>query len=377
MLEPWEEIQKVSDYLKRFVYQHGEDSLAGSLPHVLKPLPKRPTVMGMDSPHQTGDHVSYDMLTRGPFYCMTSHFTSIAPQAPVRGAHRHIGAPSLFCLGGKGWEWNDGETYYFETYDIMTVPPYTIHQHGGDREVGCEIFVPEDGRIHHLLGLIWREQHKLSEKPVFPEGTEPIHDDKGKLLGYRIKRGVLGITKDIEVMLGPEPSRDASFQARRSAGPWKAPVENTYDRYLKLMHEEADFCRESPHVVREQEQAWEWTAQGKLKWLVHPLMELATKRKWIYFHEIPEGSRSGRHRHVSEELILVLEGRGYDIHDGERWDWEQGDLICIPAMTEHQHFNLGQSRALLLNSMPSIYTYLGLGGIEQLEEAPEYTEKGR
>ncbi|MBI2985396.1 MAG: cupin domain-containing protein [Deltaproteobacteria bacterium] len=373
MLEPWREAQKVADNLKRFVYQRQEDSLASSLPHVLKQLPMKPTVMGMDSPHQTGDHLAYDMLTRGPHYCMTSHFTRIAPNAPVRGVHRHIGAPSLFCLTGKGWERNDGETYLFETYDLLTVPPYTVHQHGGDKEIGCVIFVPEEGRVHHIMGLIWREQHKLSEKPTFPQGTEPIYDAEGKLLGYRIKKGVLGVTKDIEVILGPEPNREAVFQARRAAGSWKGAAENTYDRYLKLMHDEADLCRNAPHVVLEKEEPWEWTAQGKLKWMVHPSMDLATKRKWIYFHEISAGSRSGRHRHVSEELALVLEGRGFDIHDGERWEWEQGDLICIPSMTAHQHFSLGSSRALLLCAMPCAYTNLGVGGIEQLEAAPEYT----
>ena len=373
MLEPWREVQDVPDQMKRFVYQRQEDTKAGSLPHVLKQLPMQPTVMGMDSPHQTGDHISYDMLTRGPLYCMTSHFTRVAPQAPVRGAHRHIGAPSLFCLTGKGWEWNDGETYNFETFDILTVPPYTIHQHGGDKDIGCTIFVPEDGRIHHVLGLIWREQHKLNEKPTFPQGTEPINDSEGKLIGYRIKKGVLGIAKDIEVILGPEPNREASFQARRTAGNWNGSVENTYDRYMKLMHDEADLCRHAPHVVLEKQEPWQWTRQGRIKWLIHPEMVIATKRKYIYFHEIPPGSRSGRHRHVSEELVLVLEGKGYDIHDGERWNWEQGDLICIPGMTEHQHFNSGSDRVLLLNAMPATYINLGVGGIEQIEDAPEFS----
>ncbi|MBI2986344.1 MAG: cupin domain-containing protein [Deltaproteobacteria bacterium] len=377
MLEPWREVQEVSDRLKRFVYQDQEDFLARSLPHVVKQLPMKPTVMGMDSPHQTGHHVCYDMLTRGPLYGMTSHFTRVAPNAPVRGVHRHIRAPALFCINGKGWEWNDGETYLFETYDLLIIPPYTMHQHGSDKEIGCTIYVPETGRMGHLLGLMYREQHKLSEKPTFPEGTEPIYGDEGKLLGYRIKKGVLGITKDIEVILGTEPNREATFQARRSARGWKAPVEDTNDRYLKLMHDEAEFCRKVDHVARDAEEPWEWTRQGKLKWMVHPDTETATNGVWIYFHEIPTGSRSGKHRHVSEELILVLEGHGYDLHDGERWDWEQGDLICVPSMTVHQHFNLGEDRALLLSSMPSFYMNLGLGGIEQLEDAPEFMQEGR
>ena len=86
----------------------------------------------------------------------------------------------------------------------------------------------------------------------------------------------------------------------------------------------------------------------------------------------PPGSRSGRHRHVMEEQLFVLRGRGYDIHDGARWNWERGDLINIPPMTEHQHFNLdAEEPVLLYSSMPSMGTDLGLGGIEQFEDAPE------
>src|SRR6185436_12420374 len=103
------------------------------------------------------------------------------------------------------------------------------------------------------------------------------------------------------------------------------------------------------------------TRQERINWLIHPDMRIATKRKYIYFHEISPRSRSGRHRHMAEELILVLEGKGYDVHDGERWNWEQGDLICIPGMTVR-----------LLCAFPATYLNLGVGGIEQLEDAPEW-----
>ena len=46
-------------------------------------------------------------------------------------------------------------------------------------------------------------------------------------------------------------------------------------------------------------------------------------------------------------------------------------------MISHQHFNLGHDRALLLSSIPSIYLHLGLGGIEQIDEAPEYLDESR
>jgi len=372
ILEPWKhDHSEHPDEVKRLVHQHMEDRTAGALPHVIEQLPKQPTVQGMDSPHQAGDHISYDMLTRAPHYLLTSHFTSIRPGAPVRGSHRHISAPTLFCLDGRGWERNDDAYYEFDGLDLLVVPPYTIHQHGGFDDVGAEIYVPETGRIHHIMGLVWREQHKLSEKPTFPDGTEPLYEGE-ELVGYRIKRGVLGIEEDIDVMLGAEPQREAAFKGRRESGSSTGEPQDTYERYVQLMHDEADYCREVDHVVRGADRPWEFTRHGKLRWYVHPRTETASKQKWIYLQEIASGSRSGRHRHIAEELILVVRGRGYDVHDGHRWDWKEGDLICIPTMTDHQHFVAGDEDALLLSAMPSHYTFLGLGGIEQFEDAPEF-----
>ena len=371
-LAPWNQERSThSDFLKRFVFQNQEEALARSLPHVIKPFPPKKGVSGTSSPHQTGDLVCYDLLIRAPLYNLTSHFSSIQPTAPVRGAHRHISAPTLFCLSGKGWEWNDGRTYHFETYDLLVVPPYTTHQHGCDKNIGCEIYVPKT-RMPHALGLGGRDQIKFSEKPTFPEGTDPIHDKQGKLVGYRIKKGVLGITRDIEVYLGGEPNKEACFKARRDTGPWCESVEDTYDRYRKLLHDEVLFCKTVTHVIRYEEQPWEWTRQGRLKWFVHPGIANSARRLWLYMQEIPAGGRSGKHRHAAEEQVFVIQGRGYDIHDGERWNWEKGELVAIPSMADHQHFNSDDRQpALLLSSMPSLYTDLGLGGIEQLEDAPE------
>ena len=94
--------------------------------------------------------------------------------------------------------------------------------------------------------------------------------------------------------------------------------------------------------------------------------------------EIPPGSCSGKHRHMTEEQVLIIKGRGHDVHDGTKWDWERGDLVSIPAMAEHQHFNRDPDNSvLLLSSMPSVGVALGLGGIEQLEDAPEYSDSQR
>ncbi|MFM9971021.1 MAG: cupin domain-containing protein [Burkholderiales bacterium] len=52
--------------------------------------------------------------------------------------------------------------------------------------------------------------------------------------------------------------------------------------------------------------------------------------------------QSGKHRHQGGLVIFVLEGSGWTICDGERYEWSAGDLILLPIKpggVEHQHFN--------------------------------------
>ncbi len=372
----WQDTEesKHPDQLKRFVYQKQEQVRADSLPHVIKALPPQQTMNGRSSPHQAGDLTCCDILIRAPLYELTGHFMFFQPNAPLRGVHRHISPVAIFCLSGKGWEVNDDERYEFETYDLLVVPPFSIHQHGGDREIGGSLYASQ-ARMIHALALLQREQIQFCENPVFPAGTEPLHNEEGKLIGYRIKKGVLGITKDIDVYLGPEPNTEAVFKSRREAASKEVDVRNTYDRYLRLLYDEVTFLKTVTHVIRYEEQPWEWTRQGRLKWLTHPDISCSDQQVWIYMQEIPPGSRSGKHRHMAEEFILVINGRGYDVHDGERWNWEKGNLIAIPCMEEHQHFNTDRENpAFFFSSMPSMCTHIGLGGFEQLEDAPEFPE---
>jgi hypothetical protein len=49
------------------------------------------------------------------------------------------------------------------------VPPFTIHQHGGDEEAGCEIFVPQS-RMFSILGLTKREPNQVRRETDFSAG---------------------------------------------------------------------------------------------------------------------------------------------------------------------------------------------------------------
>jgi len=74
-----------------------------------------------------------------------------------------------------------------------------------------------------------------------------------------------------------------------------------------------------------------------------------------------------------------MEGSGYTIIDGEKFSWEEGDVLQIPLRWDgvvFQHFNNDSKReAILVCAEPNFVHSLGVdrgSGFEVLETAPEY-----
>src|SRR5262245_46402095 len=67
-------------------------------------------------------------------------------------------------------------------------------------------------------------------------------------------------------------------------------------------------------ILRPEDMPWEMARQGLLKHLLNGEMNTRMETVDAYMQIIPPGSRSGKHRHLAEECLYVLEGRGYDLH---------------------------------------------------------------
>jgi quercetin dioxygenase-like cupin family protein len=143
-------------------------------------------------------------------------------------------------------------------------------------------------------------------------------------------------------------------------------------------------------IVTPEDMPWEMARQGILKHLINEGMNTRMETVDAYMQIIPPGSRSGRHRHLAEECLYVLEGRGWDLHQDcdveitdtyhwkpqdeiKRFEWEAGDVIYIPPNTIHQHFNGDPDRPVrLISAINRIFKASGLNDLEQIEDAPEY-----
>lgn len=162
-----------------------------------------------------------------------------------------------------------------------------------------------------------------------------------------------------------------------------------YDQSLREVERQKKKDEKLQEVVKAKDMPWENSRHGRLKHVVNEKMTARLKTLDIYIQEIPPGARSGKHRHMAEEYLLVLEGRGYDLHwdvnarmdqkyhwdvekEPKRYEWEKGDVIFVPVNTVHQHFNSDpENPARLISGMNRIYKYMGFNDLEQIEDAPK------
>jgi gentisate 1,2-dioxygenase len=118
------------------------------------------------------------------------------------------------------------------------------------------------------------------------------------------------------------------------------------------------------------------TRQGYIKYyMMTGVYNDVPLQDWrVFVHDIK--THSGKHRHQGGLVIYVLEGRGYSVVDGERKDWEKGDLLLLPIKpggVEHQHYNLepGKGCRWIAFLHEHVMENLALL-IEQTEESPQY-----
>ena len=180
---------------------------------------------------------------------------------------------------------------------------------------------------------------------------------------------------------------DDRERARAHAG------ENFVNYYADSLKRSAEFRKEYEgrlNVVKSAQMPLERSPDGLIKHIVNEKMDTKECCLDIYMQFLPPGKASGKHRHLSEEVIYIIEGKGHELHwdvkfdvhdtmefewesEPKRYDWEQGDFVYIPPYCIHKHFNDDpekEARFIVINSR--IIKPMGFDWFEQLESAEEY-----
>ena len=318
------------DYEARFVKQKREQERINILPRVIKPA------MFAKGEFALGDMRVFSRYTVAPLSMLTCGFLDLRPGAQTE-PRRMIPSLIAYIIEGSGDAVQDGVKISFASGDVVIIPPYTTYQFIAHEQQGFRAWLPQI-RLWHGQGLaVARFSEQWTER----------------------KR----------VGIGPKSRRDLRLATKRSH---PAVGKTRYDWFLSRLPEENRIERENPRVIRAADCAWENTRQGRLKFYLSRWTEVAARGLDLMAQNIAPGERSGEHRHIFEELLLVVKGRGYDLHDGTQHRWAEGDLICVPPMIVHQHVNDGTESAQLVSVWPQQPGHELLGGIEQISNASDW-----
>lgn len=145
-----------------------------------------------------------------------------------------------------------------------------------------------------------------------------------------------------------------------------------YADWLRRSEENDKAVNNSPVAARGAELDWVETPQdARTAVLIGAASGFPTQGSVLLKSEIPVGWHTGSHVH-GEEAVHILEGSGFVVVDGRRYDFRPGTTLHMPYMSEHQWVNTGTEPVTYLSAMSADLDLFGrLGRFEQRSEKGE------
>jgi gentisate 1,2-dioxygenase len=227
----------------------------------------------------------------------------------VARAHRHSPAALRVIVEGRGaYTAVEGERCLMEPGDLILTPPWFWHDHGN---TSSEPVVWLDGLDLPLVGAL---------DAVFTEHAAQLQhaitrpDDASTRLFHQPGLRPPGAPAQ------PLYSPLLNYKWTRTAAALAALPTSAATPYDELLLEYTNPYTGGPVLP----------TMGCTAQLLRP------------------GSHTQAHRHASSSVYLVIAGQGYSVIDGQRFDWEPGDVFAIPSWACHEHANRSTTTAATL-----------------------------
>ena len=180
------------------------------------------------------------------------------------------------------------------------------------------------------------------------------------------------VKKEAAVASPPEAAPNESHYHSKKDRIFVRAVQGQYS-----LKEELARLRAMPRVRRARDIKFRDGPQTYSRHYVEP-KDGITQTFHLHLEEYGPGGRSQKHGHVNEAAFYILDGEGYEVHDGVRYDWKAGDVAIVHNNCVHQHFNASPSkpaRALVIKTKP-MYMFLNLLFQKQVEPRPSEPAPG-
>ncbi len=94
-----------------------------------------------------------------------------------------------------------------------------------------------------------------------------------------------------------------------------------------------------PRVYKTTDLKWKGGPQNFGKKVINPQACRVAQSIEAHIDVFAPGGYGQIHGHMNSAVFFVLKGKGHDIHDGRRMDWEAGDALIVENSCVHQHLN--------------------------------------
>lgn len=103
-----------------------------------------------------------------------------------------------------------------------------------------------------------------------------------------------------------------------------------------------------PRIYRTRDLKWKGGPQNFGKKVINPQAVRITQSIEAHVDVYAPGGHGQKHGHMNSAVFYVLKGKGHDVHDGRRIDWEAGDALIVENGCVHQHFNASEEEEAIL-----------------------------
>ncbi len=109
-------------------------------------------------------------------------------------------------------------------------------------------------------------------------------------------------------------------------------LEGTYGELMEALFTQ-------PRIYPTQDLKWKGGPQNYGKKVINPQAVKVAQSIETHVDVYSPGGHGQKHGHMNSAVFFVLKGKGHDVHDGKRIDWEAGDAMIVENGCVHQHFS--------------------------------------
>lgn len=208
-------------------------------------------------------------------------------------AHRHVAFAMRFIIEGQGgFTAVHGRRVQMQRGDVILTPTWNYHDHGKDGSGP----------------MIWLDGLDLPQFRHFPVHFVQ-HYDQARYAA-----------KDVDSNQSP------------IVFPWskmKARLDSEQGDWVTLPYEREGM---KPGECPESISSWYSLRTHTSHFVVSKTLGGSAER-------LCANSSSPRRQETASSVYHVIEGSGYSILGGQRFDWKKSDTFCIPAWVPYQHFS--------------------------------------